>query len=86
MPLKKTSAPKNTSVRPAAKQPSRNTGAARNNNTSTAGFGANFLAAGAQVGTAAIAARAAQDTLDKLTENPLLLAAVAGVALVFLMR
>ena len=83
MPLKKTTAPKSTGTRPAARQPTRNAGGARSNgNTVTAGL----FAAGAQVGTAAIAARAAQDTLNKLVENPMLLAAVAGVALVYLLH
>jgi hypothetical protein len=50
------------------------------------GLGSSLLTAGVQLGTATIAAKAAQDTLDKLTENPMLLAAVAGVALIFLMR
>jgi len=45
-----------------------------------------LVGAGAQLGTAFIGARALNDTLDKLTENPMLLAAVAGIALVFLMR
>ena len=53
-------------------------------NTSTAGVG--LLGAGAQLGTAFIGARALNDTLDKLTENPMLLAAVAGVAVIFLLR
>lgn len=50
------------------------------------GFGSSLLNAGVQIGTAGIAAKAAQDTLKMLTENPLLLAAVAGVAVVFLMK
>jgi hypothetical protein len=54
--------------------------------TQGSGFGASLLNAGVQLGTAGIAARAAQDTLDKLTQNPMLLAAVAGVALVVLLH
>lgn len=50
------------------------------------GFGPSLLNAGVQLGTAGIAAKAAQDTLDKLTQNPLLLAAVAGVVLVMLLK
>ena len=50
------------------------------------GVGASLLGAGVQLGTASIAAKALNDTLGQLTENPMLLAAVAGVALVFLMR
>ena len=56
----------------------------RQTNTATAGLG--LVGAGAQLGTAFVGARALNDTLDKLIENPMLLAAVAGVALVFLMR
>ena len=55
-------------------------------NTATAGTGLGLIGAGAQLGTAFIGARALNDTLDKLTENPMLLAAVAGIALVFLIR
>jgi hypothetical protein len=54
--------------------------------TQGTGFGSSLLNAGVQIGTASIAAKAAQDTLDKLTENPMLLAAVAGVAVIFLLR
>jgi len=50
------------------------------------GLGNSLLGAGVQLGTATIAAKALNDTLGALTENPMLLAAVAGVALVFLMR
>jgi len=53
-------------------------------NSSTAGVG--LIAAGAQIGTAAIGARALNDTLNTLAGNPLLLAAVAGVAAIFLLR
>lgn len=55
-------------------------------NTATAGTGLSLIGAGAQLGTAAIGARALNDTLDKLTQNPMLLAAVAGIALIVLMR
>jgi hypothetical protein len=58
----------------------------RPGNTATAGTGLGLIGAGAQLGTAFIGARALNDTLDKLTENPMLLAAVAGIALVFLIR
>jgi hypothetical protein len=57
-----------------------------NRATQGSGFGSNLLNAGVQLGTASIAAKAAQDTLDKLTQNPMLLAAVAGVALLFLLK
>ena len=70
--------PTTTKPAPAKKPPSRA--------TQGSGFGASLLTAGVQLGTASIAAKAAQDTLDKLTQNPMLLAAVAGVALVVLLR
>jgi len=54
--------------------------------TQGSGFGSSLLNAGVQIGTASIAAKAAQDTLDKLTQNPMLLAAVAGVAVIFLLK
>ena len=57
-----------------------------NRATQGSGFGSNLLNAGVQLGTAGIAAKAAQDTLDKLTQNPMLLAAVAGVAILFLLK
>ena len=71
--------PKPTQTKPTAQQ-------RRQANTATAGTGLGLVGAGAQLGTAFIGARALNDTLNKLTENPMLLAAVAGVALVFLMR
>jgi hypothetical protein len=45
-----------------------------------------LLTAGASLGTAYIGAGALNDTLNLLTDNPLLLAAVAGVAAIVLLR
>ena len=73
-----TSRPAQTKPKPAPQR--------RPANTATAGTGLGLVGAGAQLGTAFIGARALNDTLDKLTENPMLLAAVAGIALVFLIR
>ena len=70
--------------KPATRPPSKNS--PPNRATQGTGFGSSLLNAGVQIGTASIAAKAAQDTLDKLTQNPLLLAAVAGVALLFLLK
>ena len=70
--------------KPTAKPPSKRT--SQNRSVQGTGFGSSMLNAGVQLGTASIAAKAAQDTLDKLTQNPLLLAAVAGVAVLFLLK
>ena len=81
-------APRATGVKPkttpATKKPPAQKPSSRA--TQGSGFGTSLLTAGVQLGTASIAAKAAQDTLDKLTQNPMLLAAVAGVALVLLLR
>lgn len=45
-----------------------------------------LLTAGLGLGTAYIGAGALNDTLNQLTENPMLLAAVAGVAALVLLR
>lgn len=82
MPLRVKTAPRPP---PTRRTPANRT-TAPNRAVAGTGFGSSLLNAGTQIGTAAIAARAAQDTLNKLTQNPLLLAAVAGVALVYLLR
>ena len=74
----------NTKPKPTQRPPAKKTPPSRA--TQGTGFGSSLLNAGVQLGTASIAAKAAQDTLDKLTSNPLLLAAVAGVAVLFLLK
>ncbi len=81
-----TKAPRTPAVKPkpTSKPPSKSSSQSRA--VQGTGFGPSLLNAGVQLGTASIAAKAAQDTLDKLTQNPLLLAAVAGVAVIFLLK
>lgn len=79
-----TKAPRAPVTKPAGKPPAKKP--APNRVTQGTGFGSTLLTAGVQLGTASIAAKAAQDTLDKLTQNPMLLAAVAGVAILFLLK
>lgn len=68
---------------PPAKRPGPNRVTA---GSSGGAFGASLLNAGTTLGTSFIAAKAANDILDKFTENPLLLAAAGGVVLIFLLR
>ena len=76
----------NANPKPSKRPPAKRNPPSRATQGSSGGFGTSLLGAGVQLGTASIAAKAAQDTLDKLTANPLLLAAVAGVAVLFLLK
>jgi len=49
-------------------------------------LGLGFLNAGVQLGSAHMASKALNDTLNILTENPMMMAAVAGVVLVVLLH
>ncbi len=69
--------------KPSAKAPNRVTA---NTSSNLSGALPSLILAGGSLGSAFIGAGALSDTLGQLAENPLLLAAVAGVAALVLLR